>query len=75
MLSQAWVDSLAEAEHLFSMLETEREKGNIKSLFSVYYRLQVAQCKKGKNIFYYMAAKAVTLPLILMTSLHVLPSL
>lgn len=58
--------------HLFSLLETEGRKGNIKSLFRV---LQTANSsvQKRKNIFDYMAAKAVTLPLILMTSLHFIP--
>lgn len=40
----------------------------------MYYRLQVAQYKERNNTFDDMAAKAVTLPLIFMTSLHFLPS-
>jgi len=39
--------SLAEAEHLFSMLET----GKGKNLCSVQDRFQVAQRKQKKNIF------------------------
>lgn len=51
MLSQAWVDSLAEAEHLFSMLETEGGKGNIKSLFGI---LQTASGSVQKRKEYFL---------------------
>lgn len=50
-VSQAWVDSLAEAEHLFSLLETEGGKGNIKSLFGL---LQTASGSVQKRKEYFL---------------------